>query len=129
VDSKSHHRLIQHCNALVITISTSTLNQDLEKTFLIAQNALKFELQEHIKSGGRISITTDAWSARNYKEFIAVTGHWISKEWKQKSQLLDIVHLHVSLLDLVLLYLVLIKHIGSYPLWRIPCRAIVERYK
>jgi hypothetical protein len=46
-----------------------------------------------VKAGGRISITTDAWSARNYKEFIAVTGHWISKDWQQRSQLLDIVHL------------------------------------
>jgi hypothetical protein len=27
------------------------------------------------------------------KEFIAVTGHWINKDWKQRSQLLDVVHL------------------------------------
>jgi hypothetical protein len=27
------------------------------------------------------------------KEFIAVTGHWIHKDWKQRTQLLDVVHL------------------------------------
>jgi hypothetical protein len=27
------------------------------------------------------------------KEFIAVIGHWINKDWKQRSQLLDVVHL------------------------------------
>ena len=27
------------------------------------------------------------------KEFIAVTGHWINKDWKQRLQLLDVVHL------------------------------------
>ena len=75
VDSQSHRRLIQHCNPTVLTISTSTLNRDLDQTFIVAQNALKAELQEHIKGGGRISITTDGWSARNYKDFIAITGH------------------------------------------------------
>ena len=62
VDSQSHQRLIQHCNPTILTISTSTLNRDLDQTFLVAQNALKAKLQEHIKVGGRISITTDAWS-------------------------------------------------------------------
>jgi hypothetical protein len=96
VDSQSHRRLIQHCNPTVLTISTSTLNRDLDQTFIVAQNALKAELQEHIKGGGRISITMNGWSTRNYKDFIAVTGHWINKAWKLRSQTLDIVHLEVS---------------------------------
>jgi len=41
----------------------------------------------------QISITTDGWTATNSKEFIAVTRHWINKDWKQRSQLLDIVYL------------------------------------
>ena len=93
VDSISHRRLIQHCNSSILSISKQTLIRDLEKTFLSAQNALKVELQEHVKVGGRISITTDAWTATNFKEFIAVTGHWINKDWKQRSQLLDVVYL------------------------------------
>src|SRR5450432_3114617 len=59
VDSKSIRRLIQHCNPSLITISASTLTRDLDKTFLVAQTSLKLELQEYIKAGGRISITTD----------------------------------------------------------------------
>jgi hypothetical protein len=59
VDSKSIRRLIQHCNLSLITISASTLTRDLDKTFLVAQTSLKLELQEHIKAGGRISITMD----------------------------------------------------------------------
>jgi hypothetical protein len=27
------------------------------------------------------------------KEFIIVIGHWINKDWKQRTQLLDVVHL------------------------------------
>jgi hypothetical protein len=60
IDSQSHQRLIQHCNPTILTISTSTLNRDLDQTFIVAQNTLKAELQEHIKDSGRISITTDA---------------------------------------------------------------------
>ena len=93
IDSQSHRRLIEHCNPSVLLISKSTLIRDLDKTFLSAQSTLKVELQEHIKLGGRISITTDAWTASNNKEFIAVTRHWINTDWKQRSQLLDIVHL------------------------------------
>jgi hypothetical protein len=60
VDSKSHRRLIQHCNASILSISKQTLIRDLNKTFLSAQNTLKVELQEHVKGSGRISITIDA---------------------------------------------------------------------
>jgi hypothetical protein len=93
VDSQSHCRLIQHCNALILSISKSTLVRDLNKTFLSAQSALKVELQEHIKLGSCISITIDTWVASNLKEFIIVIGHWINKDWKQRSQLLNVVHL------------------------------------
>ena len=36
VDSASYKRLINFCNLSIVTISTSTLNWDLDKTFLIA---------------------------------------------------------------------------------------------
>lgn len=91
VDSQSHRRLIEHCNASVLLISKSKLIRDLDKTFLSAQSILKIELQEHIKFGGRISVTTDAWTASNNKEFIAVTAHWKNADWKQRSQLLEVV--------------------------------------
>jgi hypothetical protein len=47
-DSLAYRRLIQHCNTSIITISTSTLNRDLNKTFLLAQNTLKEELHKHV---------------------------------------------------------------------------------
>jgi hypothetical protein len=79
VDQPSFQQLVQYLNLSALIISTSILNQDLEKAFLFACNILKTELQEYVKAGSRISITTDTWSARNYKEFIAVTGYWIDK--------------------------------------------------
>jgi hypothetical protein len=35
--------------------------------FLLAQNVLKDELHTHLATCGRISLTTDTWSARNYR--------------------------------------------------------------
>jgi hypothetical protein len=69
-DSPAYRRLMQHCNVSVITISTSTLNRDLDKTFLLAQNTLKEELHKHVQAGSRISITTDAWTASNNNQCI-----------------------------------------------------------
>jgi hypothetical protein len=59
VDSALYKRLINFCDSAIVTISTTTLERDLDKTFLSAQNSLKTELQEHIKSRGQILITTD----------------------------------------------------------------------
>ncbi len=73
-------------------ISTSTLNRDFEKHFLSFYNLLKKELQDYVKASSRISITTNAQSTQNYKEFIIVTRYQINKGQKQRSQLLNIVH-------------------------------------
>ena len=50
-------------------------------------------MQEHCSHGGRISLTTDTWSSRNYKEFTAVTVHWINREWAQHLTIIDVVKL------------------------------------
>jgi hypothetical protein len=42
-----------------------------------------------MEGGGRLSLTTDTWSSRNYKSFTAVTGHWIDIDWVQHRQLLE----------------------------------------
>ena len=54
---------------------------------------LKLQLIQHMELGGRISLTTDAWSARNYSDYAAITVHWIDLDWQMKSCILDVVHL------------------------------------
>jgi hypothetical protein len=65
----------------------------LKKTFEKGRESLKIELQKHIASEGRISLTTDCWSARNYKDFIAITVHWINSKWEHKSYILEVLEL------------------------------------
>jgi hypothetical protein len=54
---------------------------------------LKTKLQNHIQTGGRLSLTTDTWLARNYWEFTTVTGHWIDENWIHNSTILDLIEL------------------------------------
>jgi hypothetical protein len=54
---------------------------------------LKAKLLSYVQTGGRISITTDTWSARNRHEFTAVTGHWIDESWQHHSTVLDLMEL------------------------------------
>ena len=61
--------------------------------FLLAQNALKDELHTHLATSGCISLTTDTQSAWNYRQFIAVTGHWIDTDWKLHSRTIDLLKL------------------------------------
>jgi hypothetical protein len=92
-DSQSFKLLVNHLNPTIQTVGRMTLRRDLQRIFSINKARLVAELQQHVLNGGRISLTTDAWSARNYSEYAAVTAHWISDKWQLKSTVLDVVHL------------------------------------
>jgi hypothetical protein len=93
VESYTYRQLIHFLSPTTLSISTTTVSRELLRQFSYYRGQLITELDSHIKNGGRISITTDAWSARNYTQFAAVTGHWINDKWQQRSVLLDVIHL------------------------------------
>ena len=93
IESYSYRQLIQFLSPTTLSISSRTLHRELQRQFSYHRGVLQVELHSHILKGGRISITTDAWSARNYTEYAAVTVHWINEKWEQKSKLLDVIHL------------------------------------
>jgi hypothetical protein len=93
VESPSFRALIEALNPAVLPISRRTLMRDLTLLFQSGRELLILKLAKHVKSGGRLSLTTDTWSSRNYKSFTAITGHWIDSDWVQNSQLLDIIQL------------------------------------
>jgi len=75
VESYSFRQLVQFLNPTTLSVSSRTLHRELQRQFIHHRGRLQIELHAHIINGGRISITTDAWSARNYTEYAAVTGH------------------------------------------------------
>ena len=93
VEGYSDRQLVHFLSPTTLSISTTTVSRELLRQFSYHRGQLIVELNSHIKGGGRVSITTDAWSARNYTQFAAVTGHWINDEWQQRSALLDVIHL------------------------------------
>jgi hypothetical protein len=80
-------------NPSVTLYSSRSLVRDLKKEFDKAHERKKIQLGEYIAGGGRIALTTDAWSARNYHDYIAVTGYYQDKNNVYISLLLDIVRL------------------------------------
>lgn len=94
VDKPSFKNFIEYLSAKIELPSRRTLVHDLEKAFIQAQQVLKEQLLEYMGQGGRFSLTTDTWSAKNRKEFMAVTIHYIdSKTFENTSSILDIVEL------------------------------------
>ena len=93
IESYSFHQLVQFLSPSTLSISSRTLHRELQRQFSYHRGLLQLELQSHITHGGRISITTDAWTARNYTEYAAVTGHWINEKWQHRCVLLDVIHL------------------------------------
>lgn len=93
VDSLSFRQIIQFLSPITLSVSARTLHRDLQRRFSLCRAQLQAELHSHIANGGRICLTTDSWSARNYTEYSAVTAHWINSKWQQKSNLLDVIHL------------------------------------
>ncbi|KFX93411.1 hypothetical protein O988_06834 [Pseudogymnoascus sp. VKM F-3808] len=93
IESYSFHQLVQFLSPSTLWISSRTLHRELQRQFSYHRGVLQLELRSHITLGGRISITTDAWTARNYTEYAAVTAHWINEKWQHRCVLLDIIHL------------------------------------
>ena len=93
IESHSFHQLVQFLSPTTLSVSSRTLHRELQRQFSYHRGLLQIELQSHITHGGWISITTDAWTARNYTEYAAVTGHWINEKWQHRCVLLDVIHL------------------------------------
>ena len=75
VESYSFRQMIQHLSPSTLSVSTRTLHRDLQRQFSHYRAMLHNELQQHISSGGRISLTTDTWSTRNDADYSAITAH------------------------------------------------------
>lgn len=64
------------------------------RTISTKMTAIVDEQQINIQSQlasvpGAISLTTDAWSSKIYKGYVAVTAHWVDQYWCLRSVLLD----------------------------------------
>lgn len=92
VESLTFLDLIYNTSLTTFVPSRRTIAKDLKERFYAQREILKNELLAHICTGGRLSLMTDGWPARNGKQFAAYTVSWTDENWKMHGMLLDIIH-------------------------------------
>lgn len=86
VEEDTFRELIGILNPTAEVISNKTIKEDL----MAAYTEKVEEIKEQLKGvPGKISITMDIWTSKNFLSFLAIRAHWISIEWEYKTQLLD----------------------------------------
>ena len=73
--------------------SSDTIKRKLIDLYEINHNKIKAILQE---TPGKISFTTDIWTSPSTKSFIALTAHFIDKQWKLRSLIIDFTQIYGS---------------------------------
>ena len=95
VDQAQTKALFKHLSPDTKQISRFSLMKDLKDRYEAAEKEQYATFQQHIERGGRVALTTDAWSGNNKLDYAAVTGHIITKGEKSEhiSLTLDIIEL------------------------------------
>lgn len=86
VEEQAFIEMIRTLNPSAELISDKTLKEDLMSAYSEKIEEIKSEMKV---IPGKISITMDIWTSKNFLPFLVIRGHWISTEWELKSQLLD----------------------------------------
>ncbi|KAJ6639606.1 putative AC transposase, partial [Pseudolycoriella hygida] len=82
--------LIRTLNPDAHIYSDKTIKKDELTEYLTKFDELKEEIA---KVPGKISITMDSWTSKNWIPFLAIRGHWIDDDWNYKSKLLDFAYI------------------------------------
>ncbi|CAA7016433.1 unnamed protein product [Microthlaspi erraticum] len=76
----------KYLNADVIFFSRNTAADDVYKFYLSESDNLKRELAS---LPGRISFTSDLWSAITHEGYMCLTAHYVDRNWKLQSKILS----------------------------------------
>lgn len=86
VESKEYIDKEKFLDSSIVVPSRQTVQRRIQTMFSEYQIKVAELLSNH---KGKISITTDAWSSRVYRGYMAVTAHWIDEKWQFNSMTLD----------------------------------------
>ncbi|XP_056862075.1 zinc finger BED domain-containing protein RICESLEEPER 2-like [Raphanus sativus] len=75
----------RYLNADVKTISRNTAKKDVFRLYESERDTLKRELAG---LPGRVSLTSDLWTALTHEGYMCVTAHYIDRNWKLNSKIL-----------------------------------------
>jgi hypothetical protein len=93
VDKPETKALFSFLSPSTKQIPRKILMGDLKARYEAAEIKIRDKCQDHIQSGGRFALTTDGWAGNNKLDYIAVTGHSTTHDFKSEAILLDIIEL------------------------------------
>ncbi|GBB87371.1 hypothetical protein RclHR1_13820001 [Rhizophagus clarus] len=85
---KAKNLMVETQNALVP--SADMIKNDILENFKVEQKRMSELFQS---APGRISFALDSWISMNSYSFLAITVHWITKNWRLQDKLLDFIDL------------------------------------
>ncbi|GBC19616.2 zinc finger BED domain-containing protein RICESLEEPER 2-like [Rhizophagus irregularis DAOM 181602=DAOM 197198] len=90
VENIHFRNVVKVLNSDALVPKADTIKNDINESFDEERKKRKILLQ---KIPGRISFALDAWTSINGYGFLAITAHWITKNWKLCDSLLDFIKL------------------------------------
>ncbi|CAN1122345.1 Zinc finger BED domain-containing protein RICESLEEPER 2 [Linum perenne] len=89
VEHEGNRDIHRYLNATVNPISRNTIKSDI----LIIHGRMKEELKCALREiPGRICLTSDMWTSLTTRSFLCLTAHYVDKNWKLNSKLLNFSH-------------------------------------
>lgn len=90
VEEEEFLQLIRTLNPSAEVVSDQTIKADVMAAYLQKIEEIKQTLKG---VPGKIAITMDIWTSKNWFAFLVIRAHWISNDWQIKSRLLDFSHI------------------------------------
>ena len=90
ITKPSFMRWVSYLCPAVDTWSRQDLRVYIMKSWLEKRAEIKTTLKN---VPGKISFTTDIWSARTQEAYMCITAHWLDKDWEHQGIVLDFVEL------------------------------------
>lgn len=73
-----------------VLISTDTIKRKIMELYNVNINKMQEVFQD---ISGKISFTMDIWTSPSTKSFLAITAHYLDKDWKLRNILMDFVQI------------------------------------
>src|SRR6266480_2218468 len=81
---------IHTLNPDAILISADTIKRKIMDLYTVNIDKMQESFQDIL---GKISFTLDVWTSPSTKSFLAITAHYIDKDWKLRNVLVDFIQI------------------------------------
>lgn len=92
VENDFFRKFVAKLNPRYDVPSRKMLTRRILAAYQVEISSMKSYLQRSVD--GKMSFTTDAWSSRIFRSYMAITAHWIDADWNLKSTLLNFVRFY-----------------------------------